>query len=494
MHAQAIDRLREAGAERIVYDVQFTEPSDHPRDDLALLEAIERTPGIVLATAENDGHGHTRVIGGDARAGAVNLPTDAGGVNRRFDASFGGLPSVASRIVPGARPGLIDYRGPAGTIPTYSFGDLLRGQVPDRFLRGRVVVVGATAATLQDLHPTPAGGRLMPGPEIQANAIWTARHGNPLERAPAAVGYVFLLLVALAAAWRGAAALALGAVYAGVAVVAFGQGLVVPVAAPVIGALAAAAAVVVVHLAAETRARLAATRELADTQLEAVDRLARAAELRDDDTGNHIERMSLLCEEVALELGQSRADALLLRQAATLHDVGKIGLPDGILRKPGRLTDEEITVMRRHTTEGAALLDGSRSPLLKLAEVIARTHHERWDGTGYPARLAREQIPLPGRIAAVCDVYDALTSTRPYKRAWTVDEALTEIAAQRGKHFDPHVADALLAVINRRRPEDPGWRLQAREAVSASGVPSTAASARSTEAATQVKVGVSRFV
>lgn len=496
LHARAIDRLRRAGAERIVYDVQFTEPSAHPRDDMMLLRAVARAPGTVLATGESDGRGRTKVLGGDRRlrrigatAAAANLPAHGGGVIRRYVAEVNGLPSIAARIAP-TRGGLIDFRGPAGTFPTYSFGALLDGKVPDDALRGRIVVVGATAATLQDLHPTAAGGdRLMSGPEIQANAIWTALHGSPLRPAPGWIGYALLLLAGLAAgavrsARRAGLALAGGLAYAGVAQAAFAAGVVLPAAVPLVGLLGAISSAILVTVATETRGRLLTTRELALTQLEAVDRLARAAEMRDDDTGEHINRMSRLCERVALELGHDPAGARLLRQAAALHDVGKIALPDSILRKPGKLTPEEIEVMRRHTTGGAALLDGSRSPLLRLAEVIARTHHERWDGSGYPAGLAGEEIPMAGRIAAVCDVYDALVSARPYKRAWTVAEAVAEVEAQRGRHFEPRVADALLAVVAR----------QTSEAASESGVPSTAASALSTEVATQVNVGVSRFV
>ena len=506
LHAQAIDALRRAGVERIVYDVQFTEPSERPRDDLALLRAVGRAKGTVLATGESDGRGNTRVLGGDAqlrrigaRAGAANLPADPGGVIRRYDATVNGLASIPA-IVGGGGGGLIDYRGPAGTVPTHSFTDLLADRVPAAALRGRTVVVGATAPTLQDLHVTPADpGRLMSGPEIQANAIWTAANGNPLRALPTWPAFVVLVLIALLAALRVRVAVAAALAYALFAVVAFvAAGVVLPVVAPLLGAVAAVVAVVAGRVGRETRARLAVTRELAGTQLEAVGRLARAAELRDDDTGDHIERMSRLCERVACELGRPASEALLLRQAAVLHDVGKIGLPDSILRKPGRLTPEEIEVMRRHTTEGAALLDGSRSPLLKLAEVIARTHHERWDGTGYPAGLAGERIPLPGRIAAVCDVFDALVSERPYKRAWTVAEAVAEIRAQSGRHFDPAAARALLAVIARDLPDDPGWRADVSppqtERPASTGEPSTAASIRSTDAATQVKVGVSRFV
>jgi putative two-component system response regulator len=178
-------------------------------------------------------------------------------------------------------------------------------------------------------------------------------------------------------------------------------------------------------------------------------RLSRAAEHRDNDTGAHLRRMSHLCGLLARAIGASEREAEELEQASLLHDLGKIGLPDGILHKPGPLTDAERAVMQRHTLIGAELLAGSSSPLLRTAEVVARTHHERWDGTGYPAGLRGEDIPQPGRIAAICDVYDALISERPYKPAWTVEAALAHIGAQRGRHFDPALADAFVALVRR---------------------------------------------
>ena len=176
----------------------------------------------------------------------------------------------------------------------------------------------------------------------------------------------------------------------------------------------------------------ARTKDLAATQLEVVLRLAQAAELHDDDTGEHIDRMSRMCGDVALELGLPPTRAETIRYAAVLHDVGKIGVPDSILRKPARLTPDEMTTMRKHVVEGALLLEGSPSPVLQVAETIVDTHHERWDGTGYPNGLRGEEIPLEGRIAAVCDVFDALTHQRPYKEAWTVERACEEIARLRG--------------------------------------------------------------
>jgi putative two-component system response regulator len=189
------------------------------------------------------------------------------------------------------------------------------------------------------------------------------------------------------------------------------------------------------------------TSELHATELEVIQRLGQAVESRDEETGDHIGRMSELCHRLALAAGMDPEEAEVLRHASAMHDVGKIAIPDAILRKPGPLTDAEWVVMKSHTTIGADLLAGSRSPLVQMGEVIARTHHERWDGSGYPAGLAGDDIPFVGRICAVADVFDALISPRPYKHAWTVDEALDEIAAQSGRHFDPRLAALLPGVV-----------------------------------------------
>jgi putative two-component system response regulator len=179
-------------------------------------------------------------------------------------------------------------------------------------------------------------------------------------------------------------------------------------------------------------------------QLEVLERLAAAAEYRDDDTGQHTHRVGTLAADLAKVLGLPAEQVDLVRRAAPLHDVGKIAIPDSILLKPGRLTPEEYTVMQAHALVGARILSGGRSPLVQMAERIARSHHERWDGTGYPDRLAGEQIPLEARIVAVADVYDALTSDRPYRPAWPRERVLAEIAQGAGTHFDPRVARAFL--------------------------------------------------
>jgi putative two-component system response regulator len=199
------------------------------------------------------------------------------------------------------------------------------------------------------------------------------------------------------------------------------------------------------NLGLEARVR-ERTAELEQAQQEILERLARAAEYRDDDTGHHTRRVGDSAAAVARELGLPDRDAELLRRASHLHDVGKIGIPDTILLKPGRLTPGELDVMQGHTSIGAELLSGGHSELIQLAETIARTHHERWDGEGYGG-LAGEEIPLPGRIVAVVDVFDALTHARTYKRAWSVAEAVTELSEQRGRQFDPEVVDAFLRAL-----------------------------------------------
>jgi len=492
LHAQAIDRLRRAGARTIAYDVQFTEPTD-ARNDLALFAAVKRAGNVVLATTETDARGRTNVLGGEenlreanAVAGASNLPTGPGGVFERFTRTALGIPSFAyatSRRAGG--PALassdfetdgawIDYRGGPGTVRTVSFSDLVRGRVDPAVFRGKIVVVGATSPSLQDVHATPAASDdLMSGPEIQANAIWTATRALPLRSAPVWFDILAIIALAMAPALAGLRARPLavalvaplvGVVWLILAQFAFGAGWIVaviwPLAALLMGTTGTIAARYLAELTERRRVTLYSevlerrvrerTEELRETQLEVVRRLAQAAESRDGDTGAHIERMSLLCERLARQIGWSVADAELLRHASALHDVGKIGIPDRVLLKPGKLDREEREIMKRHASIGAAMLSDSPSELLQLAEAIARTHHERWDGAGYPQGLRGEEIPLAGRICAVCDVYDALVSPRPYKDPWSQHDALAEIVALRGRHFDPELVEAFLLLW----PED----------------------------------------
>jgi HD-GYP domain-containing protein (c-di-GMP phosphodiesterase class II)/predicted negative regulator of RcsB-dependent stress response len=189
------------------------------------------------------------------------------------------------------------------------------------------------------------------------------------------------------------------------------------------------------------------TAELARAQQEVVTRLAMAAEYRDDTTGEHTWRVGRTSARIARALGWPEGQANVLGIAARLHDVGKIGIPDSVLLKAGKLESAEFRQMQTHTLIGARILSGGRSELLRLAEEIALTHHERWDGSGYPRGLRASQIPLSGRIVALADVFDALTHVRPYKAAWSTEVALDEIRKLTGSHFDPDLVDTALAVL-----------------------------------------------
>lgn len=188
---------------------------------------------------------------------------------------------------------------------------------------------------------------------------------------------------------------------------------------------------------------------LQETNLQVIQRLGRAAEYKDNETGLHVIRMSYYTREIALEAGFSEADANELLHAAPMHDVGKIGIPDAILLKPGKLTPDEWEIMKSHARIGAEILGHDKSPLLRLARTIALCHHEKWDGSGYPEGLKGTDIPLPARIVAIADVFDALTSERPYKKAWTAAEAVAHITDQVGIHFDPELVKA----FNRALPK-----------------------------------------
>jgi CHASE2 domain-containing sensor protein len=507
LHARAVDRLREAGAKQIVYDVQFTEPTEDA-EDMALYDAIGRAGGAVLATNETDESGATNVLGGDdaladirARAGSSAVDVDDGGSIATFPYSADGLKSIgvvtAERVT--GRPveraafpdgrAWIDYRGPPGTVPTISFSKLVLGQFDASEIRGKIVVVGAGAPTLQDIHTTPVGGdQLMPGAELQANAIWTAMHGFPLRGAPSLIGWLSILLLAVAiplARTRLSILLAAGLApvlaiaFLVATFLAFEAGWIVTVIAPLVALLIATVGTIVASHMAETttRRRTAwekevleervreATAELRQTQLEVAQRLAVAVESRDTETGLHVERMSHLCERLGRALGMTEPEAEMLRHASVLHDVGKVGIPDAILSKPGKLDADEWEVMKSHTTLGNRILRGSHSPLVQMGQTIALTHHERWDGSGYPNGLAGEEIPLVGRIAAVCDVFDALLSSRPYKQPWPLERALEEIESSAGSHFDPGVVAVFLPIAADVHDEWLHMELLVRDAV-----------------------------
>ena len=182
--------------------------------------------------------------------------------------------------------------------------------------------------------------------------------------------------------------------------------------------------------------------------IDLIQRLGRAAEYKDTDTGEHIARMSRYSKVLALAYGMSEYEAEQLKQAAPMHDVGKIGIPDSVLLKPGRLNENEYEHMKQHALIGAKILENSTSPLLQLAHKLALEHHEKWDGTGYPYGLKGEEISIEGRIVTIADVFDALTSKRPYKKAWSVEEALDLLKDEAGKHFDPQLVDLFIGQID----------------------------------------------
>ena len=189
-----------------------------------------------------------------------------------------------------------------------------------------------------------------------------------------------------------------------------------------------------------------AIEKIKQTSLDTIHRLSRAAEYKDEDTGTHIKRMSYYSAIIARKMGLSDREVENILYAAPMHDVGKIGIPDHILLKPGKLDKDEWEVMKKHPTIGAEILRGSDAEFIKLAETIALTHHERWDGSGYPGGLKGSEIPLVGRIVAIADVFDALTSKRPYREPLSVEESLKIIKEGDGTHFDPAVVEAFFAV------------------------------------------------
>jgi putative two-component system response regulator len=202
---------------------------------------------------------------------------------------------------------------------------------------------------------------------------------------------------------------------------------------------------IVVDLRRMYQERNEALREVTRAHHEVLLRLALAADFRDDDTGVHMVRIGYLAEALALAMGQPPAFARMLRRAAPMHDVGKIGISDAILKKPGGYTPEERLEMNQHSEIGAGILGRSPVPLFQLASEVALTHHERWDGTGYPHRVCGDAIPMSGRIVAVVDFFDALTMDRCYRKAFADDVALGMLSEQRGRAFDPAIVDCFLA-------------------------------------------------
>ena len=197
------------------------------------------------------------------------------------------------------------------------------------------------------------------------------------------------------------------------------------------------------------------TEELEHAQLDLIQRLAYVSEFRDDETHRHTQRVGSLSATLAGVLGLPAAHVETIRLAAPLHDIGKIGVPDAILLKQGRLSPAEFEVMKLHTVYGARILAGGRTDLIRAAEQLALTHHERWDGSGYPNGLRGDEIPFISRIVSAADIFDALTHARPYKAAWPVEQALAEIHSMEGRHLDPQVVQALFMSVERNGVEEP---------------------------------------
>jgi putative two-component system response regulator len=219
----------------------------------------------------------------------------------------------------------------------------------------------------------------------------------------------------------------------------------------------------IVRARVRTHLSLVRMEALRESRLEIVQRLGLAAEYKDNETGLHVIRMSHFSRILGIAAGMTEVEADDLLHAAPMHDVGKIGIPDRILQKPGPLDPDEWKVMQSHVTIGAEIIGEHEGGMLALASQIALTHHEKYDGSGYPNGLRGEEIPLAGRIVAIADVFDALTSVRPYKKAWTEEDALTFLVEQKGKHFDPVLVDLFIAQMPAIRTIRQRWAEQSPE-------------------------------
>jgi adenylate cyclase len=367
---------------------------------------------------------------------------------------------------------LVRFRGPAGTIPRFSAIDVLRERVRAGALEGRIAFVGVSAIGLGDTVATPLGA-FLPGAEVQATIADNLLQGDFVRRPPGAtvaeLGLVLCVVVGVALGvallgWRWSLPLALGGgllLWLGVAWLLARHGWYVSPLFPTI-ALVGALGLAAVHRLVAERARAdQSTRQLRTAREMILHALTSLTETRDFETGAHLVRTS----RYARALGEALAshprfrDFLtaetidLIARLAPIHDIGKVGVADRTLRKPGPLSDDERAEMSRHPIYGRDVIVrteervGVRDDfLLKLAKEIVYSHHERWDGSGYPEGLRGEAIPVPGRMVALVDVYDALSSARVYKGALPHDEVVQAIVAARGTHFDPDMVDAFLRI------------------------------------------------
>lgn len=370
---------------------------------------------------------------------------------------------------------LVPFRGPAGTAAFHSAADVLAGRLPPDAIRGRVVFVGATALGLEDALPTPMG-LTYPGVEVHATLAAALLDGQAIgipSWSRAALATATLLvgpLVAFLAIWgtlvAGAAAAAvvvLGGLAACWATLA-ASGIFVSPVLPAVAALVAIATVIPVQGAVSRTAADSERRRREQTQRFALESLTALVETRDRSTGRHARRTAAYAVVLARRLRASPRFAAyltdehltIIEQLAPLHDIGKVGVADAVLNKRGPLTDEEFAQIREHPelgfqtiqrAEHDARLDADTSgDVIRIAKDIVRSHHERWDGQGYPRRLTGEEIPIPARIMAVVDVYDALVQSRVYRPAMTHATAASIVVDGRGTAFDPDVVDAFLAV------------------------------------------------
>ena len=406
-------------------------------------------PGLTLATAML--WKHTAFgLGQDADGGFVQL-----GPSRTHTDPLGNL--------------LLRYRGPRGTFPTYSATDILSAPLPD--LRGRVAIVGPTASGLGDNHVTPLD-RIFPGIEIHATALDNLFQNDALIRpawgigaeacAIALVGILSTLLMMSA----GPLACTTGLILGGTGLWFAGQwfldgpGYWISPLSAILVLVGNMAVLSLIKYTMEERELRIRSQQLVQSQDATILSLTALAETRDPETGGHIQRTRdyilvlarCLARKTKFRTKLDRDSIELLYKSAPLHDIGKVGIADSILLKPGRLTEQEFKEMQRHTLLGADTLaqaerlssTGSDRSFLGLAREIALTHHEKWDGTGYPQGLKGEDIPLGGRLMALADVYDALVTRRVYKDAMPHEEAMRIIIDGRGTHFDPDVVDAFL--------------------------------------------------
>lgn len=365
---------------------------------------------------------------------------------------------------------LVRFRGGGGSYDTISASSVLNGLLDPELLRGRIAFLGVSATGLAEYRPIPLDP-LFTGVELHASVLDNIlrgdhlirpRAGQALELASALLaGFSFSLLLA----WAGPLAIALATPLA-LAAVALAFQLLLAKAGLVLSPLPSMLAVISVLLVVsllkygrEQLRRKGVVRQIVLSQEATIEGFAAMAEFRDPDTGGHIKRIQHFVRALAEQLRRhpnapAHLDGVaveLLYKAAPLHDIGKIGVPDNVLLKPGPLTEQEFAIMQRHTELGAHVIGVIESKLgrnqfLRIAREVALSHHEKWDGAGYPRHLAGEQIPLSARLMAVADVYDALTSRRIYKPAFPHDKAVAIIREGRGSHFDPMVVEAFLDI------------------------------------------------